>query len=74
MLNRDSAVTRYLMPDEEERLLPVLTGRYQHLLNITLLSAVKEGWGTWTFAQPCAMFMRLTRVSVVQLKRQRVVR
>jgi hypothetical protein len=35
MLNRDNAVTRYLTPDEEERLLPVLTVRRQHLLDIT---------------------------------------
>jgi integrase len=37
MLNRGNAVTRYLTPDEEERLLPVLTGRRQHLLDITLI-------------------------------------
>jgi integrase len=37
MLNRGNTVTRYLTPDEEERLLQVLTGRRRHLLDIIVI-------------------------------------
>ncbi|MCI0487534.1 MAG: site-specific integrase, partial [Blastocatellia bacterium] len=37
MLNAGNVITRYLTPEEEERLLPVLTGRRSHLLDITII-------------------------------------
>ena len=37
MLNKGNTVIRYLKPDEEERLLPVLTGRRRHLLDIVII-------------------------------------
>lgn len=37
LLNRGNTVTRYLTPDEEERLLHVLTGRRRHLLDIIII-------------------------------------
>jgi len=37
MLNKGNTVIRYLTPDEEGRLLPVLTGRRRHLLDIVII-------------------------------------